>query len=131
MSVFCYIPKGMDENQPTTQAIKQYIPVLHNHSILNIYYIFCTWFYREVLICFMFYVIKFSFLTATMIFSYAWINKLQASLHFMIILQYWYKLGEFTMVSQPIRLIRLNWFVFHFCLGRFPFNFFGCLQFFF
>ena len=34
------------------------------------------------------------------------------------------KLGEFTMVSQPIRLILVDWFVFHFCLGRFPFLFF-------
>ena len=34
------------------------------------------------------------------------------------------------MVSQPIRLILVDWFVFHFCLGRFPF-FFGCLHFFF
>ena len=25
-----------------------------------------------------------------------------------------YKLGEFTMVSQPIRLILVDWFVFHF-----------------
>ena len=39
------------------------------------------------------------------------------------------KLGEFTIVSQPIRLILVDWFVFHFCLGRFPF-FFGCLHFF-
>ena len=38
-------------------------------------------------------------------------------------------LGEFTMVSQPIRLILVDWFVFHFCLGRFPF--FGCLHFYF
>ena len=37
--------------------------------------------------------------------------------------------GEFTMVSQPIRLILVDWFVFHFCLGRFPFIFFGCLTF--
>jgi hypothetical protein len=33
------------------------------------------------------------------------------------------KLGEFTMVSQPIRLILVDWFIFHFCLGRLPFLF--------
>ena len=33
-------------------------------------------------------------------------------------------LGEFTMVSQPIRLILVDWFVFHFIfLGRLPFLF--------
>ena len=41
-------------------------------------------------------------------------------------------LGEFTMVSQPIRLILVDWFVFHFIfLGRLPFLFFlGRLPFF-
>ena len=47
-------------------------------------------------------------------------------------------LGEFTMVSQPIRLILVDWFVFHFFLGclpffhfflgRLPFFFWGCLS---
>ena len=32
-------------------------------------------------------------------------------------------LGEFTMVSQPIRLILVDWFVFNFCLGCFLFFF--------
>ena len=32
-------------------------------------------------------------------------------------------LGEFTMVSQPIGLILVDWFVFHFCIGRLPFFF--------
>jgi hypothetical protein len=33
-------------------------------------------------------------------------------------------LGEFTMVSQPIRLILVDWFIFHFFLGRLPFYLF-------
>ena len=39
-------------------------------------------------------------------------------------------LGEFTMVSQPIRLFWVDWFVFHFFLGRLQiFIFFGRLPF--
>ena len=37
-----------------------------------------------------------------------------------------HRLGELSMVSQPIRLILVDWFVFHFCLGCF----FGGLFFF-
>ena len=40
-------------------------------------------------------------------------------------------LGEFTMVSQPNRLILVDWLVFHFCLGRLPFFFFDVVLFFF
>ena len=36
--------------------------------------------------------------------------------------QNYLKLGQFTMVSQPIRLILVDWLVFHFCKGRFPFK---------
>ena len=38
------------------------------------------------------------------------------------------KLGEFTMVSQPIRLILVDWFVFHFFLGHLQLFFWGCLE---
>jgi hypothetical protein len=40
------------------------------------------------------------------------------------------ELDEFTMVSQPIRLILVDWFVLLFFLGCFPFIFLGRLSFF-